>query len=326
MKGITGLLAEENAKRNPKRTSATAAALMIGVALVVPHHDLRCVGARIGARRHRPVDEGRLHRDARAGSGSGRSHARSRRSSQETPGVDAGLGHAVRPDQGRDQRQQRARAWTRRSSTPCSTSRSRDGSPAGARRRRHRGAEEDGRRQEPEGRRQTSRCSSRRAAAQTFIVQAIFDQNQVPSVPDYVISTDAFVANYPNVFDAHDLPPDPGWADAAEPRRDREDDEAVSRAASSRTGTSSRPRSPQQIDQFLNLVNALLLFAIFIALFGIANTLGLSIIERTRELGLDARGRHDPAAGAVARAVGGGDHRPARRVPRHRHRCRCSAG
>ena len=34
MKGITGLLAEENAKRNPKRTSATAAALMIGVALV----------------------------------------------------------------------------------------------------------------------------------------------------------------------------------------------------------------------------------------------------------------------------------------------------
>ena len=42
----------------------------------------------------------------------------------------------------------------------------------------------------------------------------------------------------------------------------------------------------QQINQFLNLVKALLLFAIFIALFGIANTLGLSIIERTRELGL----------------------------------------
>ena len=42
----------------------------------------------------------------------------------------------------------------------------------------------------------------------------------------------------------------------------------------------------EQINQFLNLVYALLLFAIFIALFGIANTLGLSIIERTRELGL----------------------------------------
>ncbi len=33
-KGITGELARENAQRNPKRTSATAAALMIGVALV----------------------------------------------------------------------------------------------------------------------------------------------------------------------------------------------------------------------------------------------------------------------------------------------------
>ena len=40
------------------------------------------------------------------------------------------------------------------------------------------------------------------------------------------------------------------------------------------------------IDQLLNLVTALLSMAILIALFGIANTLGLSIFERTRELGL----------------------------------------
>ena len=41
-----------------------------------------------------------------------------------------------------------------------------------------------------------------------------------------------------------------------------------------------------QINQFLNLVYVLLFFAIVIALFGIANTLGLSIIERRHELGL----------------------------------------
>jgi putative ABC transport system permease protein len=41
-----------------------------------------------------------------------------------------------------------------------------------------------------------------------------------------------------------------------------------------------------QINQLLNLIYALLFFAIVIALFGIANTLGLSIIERTHELGL----------------------------------------
>ncbi len=40
------------------------------------------------------------------------------------------------------------------------------------------------------------------------------------------------------------------------------------------------------IDQLLGLVSALLGLAILIALFGIANTLGLSIFERTREIGL----------------------------------------
>jgi len=40
------------------------------------------------------------------------------------------------------------------------------------------------------------------------------------------------------------------------------------------------------INQLLGLVTALLMMAIIIALFGIVNTLGLSIYERTRELGL----------------------------------------
>ncbi|MFM9013591.1 MAG: FtsX-like permease family protein, partial [Gemmatimonadota bacterium] len=42
----------------------------------------------------------------------------------------------------------------------------------------------------------------------------------------------------------------------------------------------------QQVDQVLNLIYALLALAVIIALIGIANTLGLSIIERTSELGL----------------------------------------
>jgi putative ABC transport system permease protein len=40
------------------------------------------------------------------------------------------------------------------------------------------------------------------------------------------------------------------------------------------------------VDQLLALVTALLLLAVIIALFGVMNTLGLSIFERTRELGL----------------------------------------
>jgi putative ABC transport system permease protein len=42
----------------------------------------------------------------------------------------------------------------------------------------------------------------------------------------------------------------------------------------------------EQVDQLVNLVYALLAMAILISLFGIANTLALSIHERTRELGM----------------------------------------
>jgi putative ABC transport system permease protein len=42
----------------------------------------------------------------------------------------------------------------------------------------------------------------------------------------------------------------------------------------------------EQVDQLVNLFKALLLLAIVISLFGIANTLALSIHERTRELGM----------------------------------------
>jgi putative ABC transport system permease protein len=42
----------------------------------------------------------------------------------------------------------------------------------------------------------------------------------------------------------------------------------------------------EQVNQLVNLFNALLLLAIVISLFGIANTLALSIHERTRELGM----------------------------------------
>ena len=41
-----------------------------------------------------------------------------------------------------------------------------------------------------------------------------------------------------------------------------------------------------QINQFVNLIYGLLALAILIAVFGMANTLSLSVYERTRELGL----------------------------------------
>ncbi len=42
----------------------------------------------------------------------------------------------------------------------------------------------------------------------------------------------------------------------------------------------------QQVDQFLTLINALLVLSVLIAILGVVNTLALSVIERTREVGL----------------------------------------
>ncbi len=47
-----------------------------------------------------------------------------------------------------------------------------------------------------------------------------------------------------------------------------------------------KQQTGKQLDQLLNLVRSLLAFAILIALFGIVNTLALSVLERVRELGL----------------------------------------
>jgi putative ABC transport system permease protein len=50
--------------------------------------------------------------------------------------------------------------------------------------------------------------------------------------------------------------------------------------------TAFRDQQGGFINQLVGLITALLAMAILIALFGIVNTLGLSIFERTRELGL----------------------------------------
>jgi putative ABC transport system permease protein len=52
------------------------------------------------------------------------------------------------------------------------------------------------------------------------------------------------------------------------------------------TGAEFASDMSQSISQLLNLVNALLALAVLIALFGITNTLALSVHERTREIGL----------------------------------------
>ena len=74
-----------------------------------------------------------------------------------------------------------------------------------------------------------------------------------------------------------------------------------------------------QVDQIVNLMYGLLGLAIVIALFSVANSVSLSIHERTHELGLVRRGGDDPAPDRKRYPVGGRHRGPAR------DRARCVA-
>jgi putative ABC transport system permease protein len=282
IKGITGLLAEENAKRNPKRTSATAAALMIGVALVGL---IVVFGASARASVRAGIDES-MRADyivTSGGFGFGTLPRVLEEQLAATPGVEEASGTqfgAIKVEGGVSN----ALGVDPTVVDSLFDLQVSEGSLAGIGTnglavQREKAEEEkwkvgdDVRVQFPQG------------DPKNFTIQALYDQNRVPQIPEYVISTEAFVANYPIVFDTNIyLLTRGGPTPANRAAIDKTMEEFPNGEVKDRD--EFKAQQAAQINQFLNLVYALLLFAIFIALFGIANTLGLSIIERTRELGL----------------------------------------
>jgi putative ABC transport system permease protein len=115
-------------------------------------------------------------------------------------------------------------------------------------------------------------------------VALIYGENQPAG--DWLLGVDAYEANFPDQLDAQ------VFVEKADGASFDEAKAAVEREASPYPGAEVLDQSEYKaeqtafVDQMLGLVYALLALAIFIALLGIGNTLALSILERTRELGV----------------------------------------
>ncbi|HJS27570.1 MAG TPA: FtsX-like permease family protein [Actinomycetota bacterium] len=115
-------------------------------------------------------------------------------------------------------------------------------------------------------------------------VAAIYEENGL--IGDWVTSLETYDANVAQELDLFVLIKAGPGADLAAVRSDVES--ALERYPNIEVQdqASFRDMYADFLNQLLNLVTALLLFAVIIALFGVMNTLYLSIYERTRELGL----------------------------------------
>jgi putative ABC transport system permease protein len=279
VRGITGRLAESNAARNPKRTSATAAALMIGVALVV---FITIFGASIRSSVNAAIDKS-MKADYVVTSG--------------------GFGAGVLPLQLED-RLKRTRGVTAVSGVRSGQFEVKGGvkmltavdpnivnslfdlevSKGDIRNLGTGGIAVNKTTASDNNWKIGSQISTRFAqtGTKTLTVQAIYKQTQVSP---YVISLDSYALNFPDQFDSQIYVKTAGGPN----RQVRQSLQTVMNdfpAGKLQDRAEFKQTQGNAINTFLNLVYVLLLFAIVIAVFGIANTLGLSIIERTHEIGL----------------------------------------
>ncbi|HEY3143707.1 MAG TPA: FtsX-like permease family protein [Acidimicrobiales bacterium] len=118
----------------------------------------------------------------------------------------------------------------------------------------------------------------------TFRVAAIYDRSEL--VGNYLLSTDAYAANVPDQFDSQVYVTLASGVSMEDGRKAIESKADAYPQAKVQDQDEFKSSQAGQVNQILGLVYAMLAFAVLIALMGIANTLSLSIHERTRELGL----------------------------------------
>ncbi|MFD5911223.1 ABC transporter permease [Streptomyces massasporeus] len=283
LRGVTGSLARRNALRSPKRTAATASALMIGVAVVSL---FTVFGASLKATMDQTVSRSfagdvAVSAPSFGAGGSGLS-PRLAGAIQELPEVDTavGLGRGVAEVDGE------GRALT--VTDPVALARTFDlGTVDGSLRRLGTDGiavteKEADRRHLTTG--DTAQLTFTDGAKETFTVRAVCGRSELAG--DYVITRAAWSPHRTQDSDtlvavtfADGVSTEAGTAAVEKAAAPYGNPEVQTRDAYAQSSAGG-------IDMMLTLVYALLALAVLIALLGIANTLTLAIHERTRELGL----------------------------------------
>jgi putative ABC transport system permease protein len=279
--GIRGRLARENAMRNPRRTAATASAVMIGVGLVA---FISIFAASAKASFGTVIDRaftGDFVITSPAGLASGGLDPRLAASLNELPEVDVagGIRAGVAEIDGSATQMLAAsdEAFDVVDVDPVA------GSPADL------GADtiavfEDVAKDKNLSIGDRVPVVFKDTGGQELTVAMIYGESQPAG--DWLLGTETFEANVDDQYDYQVFVRKADGVDTPTARA------AIEQVADGYPGAKVLDQAGYEadqtmfIDQLLNLIYVMLLLAIFIALLGIANTLALSIIERTRELGM----------------------------------------
>jgi putative ABC transport system permease protein len=283
LRGVTGKLAQRNAMRNPKRTAASASALMIGVGLVA---FISILASSSTATVNATIDRtfaGDIVIDSGGGLMGGVDPALATQLSK-LPQVSAATGVAIGPAQ------ILGKVELVTGVDPRAAGQIFDVNPVGGSMaglgRTGIAVYKDVATAEHLKLGSTVPVLFRDTGPQKLRVALIYGDATAAPAPRYFLGNAAFNANFPVRYDSQVfVKKAPGVGDAAALA-------AVRATADRYSGTSVMDQAAykadraKQVQQMLMLTYVMLALAILIALLGIGNTLALSIFERTRELGV----------------------------------------